>query len=149
MNLPVRALKGPAESASATHGRSSCHLDTPFRQGCVLFFLLYSGAANWVIFPAQSSITGATALYGPLIYEGTISFNVVPLANRKHIASEWDQRAFAAVSEDIGLMLLDAGLLHSGTLSPTLAVFEALPGEASAALLCACDPKIPVHHPVG
>ena len=79
---------------------------------------LYSGMSSWVVVPDRSKPTGATALVGHLIFEGTIHSHLLSSDVWMRIWTEWQQRTFALVSEDLGLVLLEASLKRYGTLMP-------------------------------
>jgi hypothetical protein len=83
---------------------------------------LYSGFISWIVVPQRVKPTNAAAMHGPLIFEGTIHSHLMARETWSHIWSEWEKKAFATVSEDLGLVLLEAGLIHSGTLTPPHAV---------------------------
>ena len=79
---------------------------------------LYSGFASWVVVPVRVRPAEAAAKHGPLTFEGTIHSHLMSPDIWTRIWSEWEIKSFASVSEDLGLVLLEAGLLHSGTLTP-------------------------------
>lgn len=79
---------------------------------------LYSGLASWVVVPQRVRPTNAAALYGPLIFEGTIHSHLMSADIWSRIWSEWEQHSFASVSEDLGLVLLEASLDRYGALPP-------------------------------
>jgi len=79
---------------------------------------LYSGLASWVVVPVRVRPAEAAFRYGPLAFEGTIHSHLMPSDIWSRIWSEWEYKSFASISEDLGLVLLEAGLLHSGTLTP-------------------------------
>lgn len=83
---------------------------------------LYSGLVSWIVVPQRVKPVNAAALHGPLIFEGTIHSHLMTADIWSHIWSEWEQKSFATVSADLGLVLLDAGLTHSGTLTPPYTV---------------------------
>lgn len=78
---------------------------------------LYSGLTSWVVVPQRVKPTNG-ALYGPLIFEGTIHSHLMSTDIWSRIWTEWERRLFASVSEDLGLVLLEAGLNRYGTLTP-------------------------------
>jgi len=82
---------------------------------------LYSGLASWVVVPQRVKPTNAAALYGPLIFEGTIHSHLMSADIWSGIWSEWERHSFASVSEDLGLVLLEANLNRYGTLTPPFA----------------------------
>ena len=79
---------------------------------------LYSGMASWVVVPQHTRPTNAAAIHGPLIFEGTIHSHLLSSDVWSRIWSEWEQHSFASVSEDLGLVLLEACLNRYGTLTP-------------------------------
>jgi hypothetical protein len=79
---------------------------------------LYSGLASWVVVPVRVRPAEAAVKYGTLTFEGTIHSHLMSSDIWSRIWSEWEFKSFASVSEDLGLVLLEAGLLHSGTLTP-------------------------------
>ena len=82
---------------------------------------LYSGLASWVVVPQRVKPTNAAALYGPLIFEGTIHSHLMSAHIWSRIWGEWERHSFARVSEDLGLVLLEASLNRYGTLTPPYA----------------------------
>lgn len=82
---------------------------------------LYSGLASWVVVPQRVRPTNAAALYGPLIFEGTIHSHLMSADIWSRIWTEWERRSFASVSEDMGLVLLEANLNRYGTLTSSFA----------------------------
>lgn len=85
---------------------------------------LYSGMASWVAVPGRVTLTGAAGLPGPLIFEGTINSQLLSAEVLSRIGSEWKRRSFARVSEDLGLVLLEACLKRDDrddAVTPTLA----------------------------
>lgn len=73
-----------------------------------------------MVVPLLVKPTCAAALYGPLIFEGTIHSHLMSTDIWSRIWSEWERHSFARMSEDLGLVLLEAGLVHSGTLTPSV-----------------------------
>lgn len=79
---------------------------------------LYSGMSSWVVVPDRQMPMLATALHGRLIFEGTIHSHLLSDDVWTRIRSQWQQQSFAVVSEDLGLVLLEASLKRYGTLTP-------------------------------
>jgi len=79
---------------------------------------LYSGMASWVVVPQRVRPTNAVAIHGPLIFEGTIHSHLLSTDVWSRIWTEWERNSFASVSEDLGLVLLEACLNRYGTLTP-------------------------------
>ena len=79
---------------------------------------LYSSLASWVVVPVRVEPSQAAAEYGPLTFEGTIHSHLMPSDIWSRIWSEWESQPFACVPEVLGLVLLEAGQLHYGTLTP-------------------------------
>jgi hypothetical protein len=78
---------------------------------------LYSGMSCWIVVP-DGAEPDATGLPRPLIFEGTIHSHLLPSEVWARIWSQWQRRAFARLSEDMGLVLLEASLRRYGTLAP-------------------------------
>ena len=79
---------------------------------------LYSGMAAWVVVPQRVRPTNAAAVHGHLIFEGTIHSHLLSSDIWTRIWSEWERHSYASVSEDLGLVLLEACLDRYGTLTP-------------------------------
>ena len=79
---------------------------------------LYSGISSWVVVPDGTKPTSATAHHGQLIFEGTIHSHLLSSDVWAHIWKDWQKQPFASVSEDLGLVLLEASLRRYGTLTP-------------------------------
>lgn len=88
---------------------------------------LYSGMASWVVVPQRVRPTNAAALHGPLIFEGTIHSHLLSSEVWSRIWTEWERHSFASVSEDLGLVLLEACLKRYGTLTPPFTASPATP----------------------
>ncbi len=87
-------------------------------QGPLMLISLYSGFTCWVVVPLRVKPTNAAAIHGPLIFEGTIHSHLMSSDIWSRIWSDWERNSFASVSEDLGLVLLETGLVHSGTITP-------------------------------
>lgn len=81
---------------------------------------LYSGLISWVVVPQRVRPTNAAYLFGPLIFEGTIHSHLMSATIWSRIWSDWERQSFSIVSEDLGLVLLEANLNRYGTLTPSL-----------------------------
>ena len=82
---------------------------------------LYSGLISWVVVPQRVKPTNAACLFGPLIFEGTIHSHLMSTNIWSRIWSDWERQSFSSVSEDLGLVLLEASLDRYGTLTPPFA----------------------------
>ena len=78
---------------------------------------LYSSPACWLIVPADIKPTEAGNQYGPLQFEGTVPSQLIPEEVRTHLLSQCEAHAFATVSEDLALTLMDQTLSRYGTLA--------------------------------
>ncbi|GAB3359350.1 hypothetical protein [Lysobacter tyrosinilyticus] len=76
---------------------------------------LYSGMASWVVVPQRVKPTRATFLFGPLIFEGTIHSHLLSADIWSRIWSDWERQSFSSLSEDLGLVLLEASLNRYGS----------------------------------
>lgn len=79
---------------------------------------LYSGMSSWVVVPDRQPPHQAEAIHGHLIFEGTIHSHLLSDDVWTRIWAQWQRHAFALVSEDLGLVLLEASLKRYGTLTP-------------------------------
>ena len=95
-----------------------------------MFISLYSGPGCWVVVPVGMKPTTAAVIHGPLAFEGTIRSHLLPTEVWSRIWSEWGQASYASVSGKLGQVLLEAGRVHSGTLTPPFT--EAWSGDAAA-----------------
>ena len=77
---------------------------------------LYSSPACWLIVPADMEPTEAGNQHGPLQFEGTVPSQLIPAEIRTHLLSQCEAHAFAKVSEDLALTLMDQTLSRYGTL---------------------------------
>jgi len=82
---------------------------------------LYSGLTSWVVVPQRVKPTKAAFLFGSLIFEGTIHSHLISADIWSRIWSDWERQSFSSVSEDLGLVLLEASLNRYGTLTPPFA----------------------------
>lgn len=78
---------------------------------------LYSGRGCWLIVPAEVAPVEATSACGPLQFEGTVPSDLVPHDHWAHLLPQCEAHAYARVSEELGVMLLDRTLRHYGTLT--------------------------------
>ena len=82
---------------------------------------LYSGRASWVVMPHGVQPTHAARLFERLVFEGTIQSHLMSADLWLRTRSDWQRRACSRLSEDLGLVLLEANLIRYGTLAPSLA----------------------------
>lgn len=82
---------------------------------------LYSGLTSWVVVPQRVRPAHAARLLGPLIFEGTIHSHLMSTTIWSRIWSDWERQSYSSVSEDLGLVLLEANLDRYGTLTPPFA----------------------------
>jgi len=77
---------------------------------------LYSSPACWLIVPADMEPIEAGNRHGPLQFEGTVLSQFIPEEIRAHLLAQCEAHAFAKVSEDLALTLMDQTLSRYGTL---------------------------------
>lgn len=64
--------------------------------------------------------TGATTRFEPLVFEGTIQSHLLSAQLWSRTWSDWQRQSFSRMSEDLGLVLLEASLNRDDTLNPSL-----------------------------
>lgn len=77
---------------------------------------LYSGLGCWLIAPADLEPIEAINLFGPLQFEGTVPSHFIPEDVWAQLLLQCEAYAYARVSEELGVALLDQTLSRYGTL---------------------------------